>query len=86
MIQIHGNQVGVAPSRNDQKVRLYRTITRQKSIHRDSERHVKTATGSHSRQQIVTAQFIQGWVPTDATHTWPSDPQHSPNIILVGST
>jgi hypothetical protein len=36
-------------------------------------------------QRIVTAQFSQGWLPTDATHTWPLETQYSPNLILINS-
>jgi hypothetical protein len=34
---------------------------------------------------VVTAQSSQGWLPTDATHTWPLQTRYSPNIILVSS-
>jgi hypothetical protein len=51
----------------------------------NSERHVRITTNRHPRQRTVTAQSSQGWLLTDATHTWPLDPRYSPNIILVSS-
>jgi hypothetical protein len=73
-IRIYGNQFFVAASRNDRKIRCDRTLTGRKSLHRDSERHVRLATGKHPRQRIVTTQSCQGWLSPDNTHTWPMDP------------
>jgi hypothetical protein len=52
----------------NRKVRSDRTITGRKSIHRNSERHVRITTGRQPRQRIVTAQSSQGWLPAQHTH------------------
>jgi hypothetical protein len=62
-----------------------RTSTGRKGIRRNSERHVRITTGRHPHQLIVTAQSSQGWLLTDATHTWPMGKRYSPNLILVSS-
>jgi hypothetical protein len=57
---MYGHQLFVAPSGNYRQVRLDLTLTGWKSIHRNSERHVRMiATGRHPHQRIVTAQSSQ---------------------------
>jgi hypothetical protein len=67
------------------EVRSDLTLTGRKGLHRDSERHVRLATGRHPRQPIVTTQSCQGWLSPDNTHTRPLDPRYSSHIILVSS-
>jgi hypothetical protein len=82
-IRIYGNQLVVAASRNDRKVRFDRTLTGRKGIHRDSEKNVWIATGRHPRQRIVTTQSCQGCLSTNTTHTWPLDPRHSSHAFSL---
>jgi hypothetical protein len=68
-IRVYGDQFGIAPSINDQKVRSERTCTGRKGLHRDSERNVRFAASRHPRQRTVTAQSHQGWLPPDDPHS-----------------
>jgi hypothetical protein len=55
------------------------------SLPQETIEKYNVTTSRHPRQRIITAQSSQGWLPTDAAHTWTLDPQHSPTIILVSS-
>jgi hypothetical protein len=77
--------LSLLPQKDDRKVRFDRTLKGRKGIHRDSERNVRTTTGRHPHQRIITTQSCQGWLSTDTTHTWHVDPRHSSHIILLSS-